>query len=509
MGVFIVTRLNPEENPFYCPAIIRALRDHKIALWPIWAAALPRASGLKTFLRASNATVESNFNIRKNVFMKSKRLAYNKYAREAFNYHDASLKEAVGKVLASSKNPNKSSGNKKQDDASQPEEADEVWSKRRSTQRQSSYLTPIPTIHLSPSQASLSKTKRRYENATSSTKINDSAATTQLDSEKDEQNVKRFDEVLELPRTAKVYSGKFKFLTTPRGIPNVGLSCYINSPLQCLLTLPGILKQPIASCLFPYLDILYRENLDVTQIYQNARKARTETNVCLILQKEEEERLVASKTGRKPVAGRPNLSPNQQEDAHDYLTRLLDLWDLKEIKYLFGFKMCKTLKCGNCKQERELTPEKYYELSVRSNISINQAVKLSTNELEEIECQCDTENCNGNRMVCSTVPASAPTYLLLRTEIFYPYAPWNKKKIQKNFPQFSETVDFQTKGGVVSYKLHGVVVHSGKNRDEGHYLSFIRIGKAWLKYSDDMLVTKTYASLSEDEAVYLSFYVKS
>lgn len=422
--------------------------------------------------------------------MKSKRLMYNKYAREAFKFHDASIKEAVDKVLANSHVSKKSNRFKKEEHISQPEEADVVWSRRKSTQRQSNYLTPTGAQHLSPQQTSSVKIKRRDFNKPRNQLFSQASNSDRFPFKFSDNgdSSREFDDVLGFPRTAKIYTGKFKFLTTPRGIPNVGLSCYINSPLQCLLTLPGLLEQPIPRFLDPYMQILYNENLDANQLYQKACQGRTETNVCFSLQLEQEEKLLAAKTGTLGKIKKSDPSAPQQEDAHDFLIRLLGLWDVVEIKNLFKFKMRKTLKCHTCNHERELPQESYYELSVAPNKSIKLAISQSTHELQEIECNCGIGVCNGKTMTRSAIPADGPSYLLLRTEIFDPYPPWNKKPIQKNIPQFSETIEFKTQAGTVNYKVHGFVVHSGNSRDNGHYVSYIRKEKEWLKYSDDTLI---------------------
>ena len=73
---------------------------------------------------------------------------------------------------------------------------------------------------------------------------------------------------------------------------------------------------------------------------------------------------------------------------------------------------------------------------------------------------------------------------------------------------FKRSPSFGIEGKVQQYKLRGVIEHTGKNTNEGHYHAYVREGDNWVWWSDEKSKAIHWEEVKEKQA-YILIWEKS
>ncbi|XP_066539328.1 ubiquitin carboxyl-terminal hydrolase 29-like [Hoplias malabaricus] len=331
------------------------------------------------------------------------------------------------------------------------------------------------------------------------------------------------------------------------GFPNLGYTCYLNATLQCMLSL---------SCFWTFLRGLpdnwkHTSNFPTIRCFAELQKARYSNNK----QKRKILRaLISCLSARLPI-----FSNYEQQDAHEFLT--ICLMVLKEegeslresIKsYIcpvshFEFKIRTVRTCPSCGLQR-FSVEDYNHLSINQSSTLTHSLHTYFQKSNtELVCECREGTCMTEVQEFYTLPR----VLILQVKRFNMFgeklrdvmnippeldlsgfpgvASLGNQPSGSGCPQASpDLVYFPTESGeghvkreqctvecppTSVYRLHGIVSHTGRSLDCGHYISDVAEGQgnSWLTLDDsEVSCTKESVVLKRRErGAYLLFYVHS
>lgn len=306
------------------------------------------------------------------------------------------------------------------------------------------------------------------------------------------------------------------------GLFNLGNTCYLNSTLQCLLYTP------------PLTQVLLNDSIKVLK----------PTSVPNQLMIQHFQRLVqdvfSPSTGRS-VAPRSMVQhirqvgkqfrPMRQEDAHEYLRKLIDCMheeilkqhnvpakDVKKtettfIFRIFGGKLRNELLCSKC-QYSSKTFNSFLDLSLELSkgvSSVSSAIKAFTqpeNLTAGNEWQC--EGCKVKVQASKQLTISqGPQVLVLHLKRFVSQGMFNTK-INKPI-QFTMDFTIQCSGETpsnVDYDLIGLITHLGGSMHSGHYVAFVKAANGqWYEMDDSDISQVSIARVLQQQA-YILFYAR-
>ena len=332
----------------------------------------------------------------------------------------------------------------------------------------------------------------------------------------------------------------------PKGLLNVGNTCYANAALQCLLStaLTHALLDPKASAIFRRYssnpNLLEQGSGSVDSHESNDNNNNAEAQKLARRLKEREDKrmqencrwlsrelkmitldylrtevtpptLVEYLSGSVPhpvvdpgsLTKYPDrlskcLRPYQQEDAHEFLRAMLSTLVMngqnKQLSSLFDGLLESAVTCLHCRRP-SLTRDRYMDLS----LDICQpAVETLTDALDEFT---KTETLSGdNKVYCTKCEtkrvatkglrlATAPSILVchLKRFAFDPYGRLVRLSKHVHFPLRLEIGDYMSrvnKARPPPYELVAVLVHQGQTCDSGHYLAYVKNDGEWYKCND-------------------------
>ena len=299
----------------------------------------------------------------------------------------------------------------------------------------------------------------------------------------------------------------------PKGIKNAGNTCYLNSILQCL------------SCISPLAN---------HSIGEKHRKLCKKSNsglfcsfCCL------EQHIKRSHDNTRGVifpAGLVNnirhisksLRPGRQEDAHEFLRRLMESCssvckDIPEngkfLSSVFTGRFRSRISCTNCNRNSD-TFDPFMDISLELSAcnTLQDCLKKFTSVevlqgANAYKCKgCDKKVTAKKQFSLDQLPAVL-TFQMKRFDVFRGGAAKIHRKI--GFPTVLDATPYSSDPcDSTLYELVGVVVHMGTTLTSGHYYAYCRSpAGSWLRLDDETVThVKVETVLQESSGAYMLFY---
>uniref|UniRef100_A0A6B2KY63 ubiquitinyl hydrolase 1 n=1 Tax=Arcella intermedia TaxID=1963864 RepID=A0A6B2KY63_9EUKA len=283
---------------------------------------------------------------------------------------------------------------------------------------------------------------------------------------------------------------------------NLGSTCYMNSMLQCMFSVPELV-QIISSSNPSKEDILLGNNLpinDLKLLFSNLQKK---------IKKYEE-----------PTDFAKNLKVDVsiQQDAQEFYQLLLDYLEstlrtspvkgsAEKLTNLFTGKLIYRTKCQNCKATSDVSGE-YNQISLTVDKDENNAF-LEYFEDEKIEGYV-CEKCNDTTVASrSTLLTSCPPVLTVHLMRFvFDKSSLSRTKVCSEVEVLRE-LDLHRYNSNVNarYELFSVINHIGSTAHSGHYVSYVKHDSTWWKF-DDTEVSREEPNERSTNCAYMLFYRK-
>ncbi|XP_035989771.1 ubiquitin carboxyl-terminal hydrolase 37-like isoform X2 [Fundulus heteroclitus] len=260
--------------------------------------------------------------------------------------------------------------------------------------------------------------------------------------------------------------------TSPRGFPNIGNTCYMNSTLQSLLSLEDFFRS--INCMKPIWSLLPEAQL----LCKLAEIADCHTSI------DSKVKTSLLKSFKKVVSDlAPEFSNGLQNDAHEFLITVLsqiqflapqlqDIASCLDTSYTcpveenLVFRMKNTRTCKMC-GDRSLRQETFTNLSLDlvPGGSIEEMLERYLMEVDlEFKCEC------GGKTSCQrSAFATLPRYLIIHLKRFRFTPSFNLEKINDPVRLQRELVVSSELGGSC-YSLISAISHFGYT-EGGHYIS--------------------------------------
>ena len=357
----------------------------------------------------------------------------------------------------------------------------------------------------------------------------------------------------------------------PKGLLNVGNTCYANAVLQCLLStaLPQALLDPNAGAIFrryssnPVLLEQGSGSVDVDDLplreddSRSSRRRRrrvpdhelSNNNKWLtrelktitleyhmapdpepqgldlftaFLSNPHADAVVdPGSITRRPDRLSPCLRPYQQEDAHEFLRALLGTLVMngqnKQLSSLFDGLLESAVTCKTC-QRPSLTRDRYMDLSLdidRPHIStLTEALSEYTRvETLQGDNQVHCSRCGGKQDASKGLRlATAPSILVCHLKRFALDEYGRAVRVHKHvhFPErlfIGSYMSKANKGRPPPYELVALLVHQGSTCDSGHYLAFCKHAGDWYQCNDSVVQKVDLKTVLSQQAYILMYEV--
>ena len=355
----------------------------------------------------------------------------------------------------------------------------------------------------------------------------------------------------------------------PRGMVNLGNTCFLNATLQCLLYMPSfchsITSLP-ASCYESNGGGRHVRGQKITMILRNL--SRMAHGIAAMEKKETpKSKAIAPNSIVNAITktkGSHSFRPGRQEDAHELLVHLLDAMHEGElfaaginphssgwrdklpiprldettfVHRIFGGYFRSQLKCACGYKSNTYDP--FLDLALEVSKKHIHSIETAFAEFTKKE-KLDADNrwkCSGcNRHVCPTKHLSVfrpPLSLCIHLKRFdfggmgFGRGGWGEgyghrhgkglgmmaggggSKINKPIQFPSELRLPLSDSRVCEYKLTGIIVHVGNSATSGHYTAFVKKpeeNRTWYHMDDSFVEAVSEKTVLKQRDVYVLFY---
>ena len=232
------------------------------------------------------------------------------------------------------------------------------------------------------------------------------------------------------------------YLPKPFGLTNTGVICYINTLMQCLMSITSFNKYMIESnkdIAHYYNDILTKNKTSSYEIATYINHIRNVKNY------------------------QYNISPHRQEDIHEGYMLLLELIGNAANKY-FGIRYKKSIVCQDCEHvsnsPADSCPMEFY-LEIPMNVDIYNYIMGYNIIMYDYKC----DRCKSYNNIINYRIARIPPVIVLLFK-------YNQYRVMSSLPKksrpFPNTLEFNSKYGPMKYRLASYANHSG-GLNGGHY----------------------------------------
>jgi ubiquitin carboxyl-terminal hydrolase 36/42 len=240
---------------------------------------------------------------------------------------------------------------------------------------------------------------------------------------------------------------------------NLGNTCYLNSVLQCFISIPG------------FKNLFKKEN-EVTQTLKDNIHVDLTDNGEFINHKHLPQKITRY-FGKK-------FRVFQQHDAHEFFLEFLDTIDIKEF---YGkTKMNITCSCcGNVSSTLEDFCNINLDCDCSSNLTELFIKYLEKEEISDYHCdKCNKKVLAEKKLYLDKLPC----FLVIVLKKYTPFGAKTNGSI--SYPFDNNLIRESESGIVFNYSLYAVIYHHG-NSERGHYNCSIKVNGNWFLIDDDTI----------------------
>jgi uncharacterized UBP type Zn finger protein len=277
------------------------------------------------------------------------------------------------------------------------------------------------------------------------------------------------------------------------GLINIGYNCYVNVVIQALAYTPG----------FPHFclhlpNVLYQHNSDSTFFLDSLARifaeldSRRSISPIWILQDAGQ----LAECFRRPL----------QQDAHEFLLHLLDIFERECSSAVFGSKetlishffTCELTVALKCKFCGNVTTRETRCHDLEVSMTEFEGVEAITSA-GEFEIQGKCEICERTESLLKSNRFTKMPLILIVTLLRFD----NELKKIEDFLRFPKVLRIK---GELEYCLYAVVLHLGKGINHGHFVAFVMAeGGCWYRV-DDATVFRMKEEVVMGSCPYMLFY---